>query len=525
MELFYIYSALFLVAASSLFSLCFQFQMLQQNSYYASRYFKWIKNSFAVTSVILSLLYFALTFLFTAKLYKYFFIFAAVLFFVRLFLMIRRTKKSIKPIVFTARVKRLFAAALLVFILLTLLFALKKQNISGQMAMLIILLLSSLTPLLCFLSLLICSPVEKAFNRYYINDAKKILKSQKGLIVIGITGSYGKTTTKFILNRILSEKYNTVCTPKSFNTTLGVVRTIRENIKPETQVFICEMGAKKKNDIKEICDIVNPKYGIITSVGEQHLETFKTLDNVFSTKFELLDSVEKNGGVCLASLDSPAICDRAGKKPHALYIGKGTNYYTSDIKSSPLGSEFVLNIKDKRLPLRTKLLGAHSISDIMAAALLSNILGVSDNDIIGAVASLTPHEHRLQLKSYINGSTLLDDAYNSNPVGSTEALRVLGSFEGMRKTVITPGMIELGDMEYEANFNLGKACAENADDIILVGKNYTKPIADAINETNFNTERLHFVSSFKEGLDIFLKYADKNSVLLIENDLPDNYLK
>ena len=525
MDLVFITCGFSFLALSALFSLCYQFQMLQQNSYFARRYFKWVKNSFALRLVILSLAFFALAFLFTTKLYSFFCYFSAFLLLIRLVVMIVRIKRSIKPIVFTSRIKRLFFAATLLIALFWLLFVLYNENIIGQVFLLLFLMITLLTPILCLLSLFLCSPIEKAFNRYYINDAKKILKNQKGLIVIGVTGSYGKTTTKFILKRILSEKYNTVCTPQSFNTTLGVVRTIREKIKPETQIFICEMGAKQKNDIKEICDIVNPAYGIITSVGEQHLETFKTVENVFNTKFELCDSVEENGGICIALTDSPAIKERAEKKPYALYAGKGTEYYVSDIKCSPMGSEFILHIKDKELPLRTKLLGSHSIGDIMAAALLSHMLGVSDMDIIGAVASLTPHEHRLQLKSYINGSTLLDDAYNSNPVGSVEALKVLGSFSDMRRTVITPGLIELGDKEYDANYKLGEACAKYADDIILVGKNYTKPIADAILEGDFDNDRLHFVSSFKEGLDIYLSYADKNSVLLIENDLPDNYLK
>ena len=249
------------------------------------------------------------------------------------------------------------------------------------------------------------------------------------------------------------------------------------------------------------------------------------MDNVFDTKFELCDSVEAQGGVCLACVDSRFLAERIAKKPYCTPIGEGTGYYTDNFAFSPAGSSFDLHINGKTVRLTTKLLGRHSVSDIAAAAVMASILGVSDTDIKAAVAALVPTEHRLELKPYANGSLLIDDAYNSNPEGCLEALRVLGSFEGMRKTVITPGLVELGESEYRANYDLGLACAEHADDIILVGANYTKPIAEAIEKSGFDPQRVRRVSSFAEGLEIYLGYADKNSVLLIENDLPDNYLK
>lgn len=525
MKSLFLILSLTLISLSAVFSLYKQFQMLQQNSYFPSRYFKWIKNSFAVFSVLLALLFFGTAFLFSAGLYKYLFVLSCVLLAARIIYTVFTAKKSIKPLVFTGRIKRLFAAAVIILSILILLCGLFYGTLLSEVLGTVTLMLAAVTPLFCLTAWAICYPVEKAFNRYYINDAKRILKSQNKLTVIGITGSYGKTTAKFILTRILSEKYNTVCTPQSFNTTLGVVRTIREKIQPQTEMFVCEMGAKNIGDIKEICDIVKPDYGIITSVGEQHLETFKTVDNVFKTKFELCDSVEKQNGVCVVNTDSPGIAARIDKKPFAVKVGSGTDYYVSDITSSSKGSTFILHIGDTKIPLRTRLLGLHSIADILAAATLAHILGVDETDIKTAVAALTPAEHRLELKPYFNGSVLIDDAYNSNPEGCIEALRVLGTFSGLRKTVITPGLIELGEKEYEANYNLGIACAENADDIILVGKNYTKPIAAAISDKGFDKDKVRAAASFKEALDIYLTYADKNSVLLIENDLPDNYLK
>ena len=149
----------------------------------------------------------------------------------------------------------------------------------------------------------------KSINNSYVNDARRIIGEMPSLKVVGITGSYGKTSTKHYLNRILSEQFNVVMTPGSFNTPMGVTRTIREMLKPYTEIFICEMGAKQRGDIKEICDIVHPQYGIITAVGEQHMESFKSIENVQRTKFELADALPADG-FCVVNDDFPYVANR-----------------------------------------------------------------------------------------------------------------------------------------------------------------------------------------------------------------------
>ena len=168
--------------------------------------------------------------------------------------------------------------------------------------------------------------------------------------------------------------------------------------------------------------------------------------------------------------------------------------------------------------------GGNSIINISGASALAYELGVSPDDIKFAVASLKPAEHRLEMKPFNKGSLLIDDAYNSNPEGCLEAVRVLGSFDGMKKVVVTPGLIELGEKEYECNFNLGLEAAKNADIIILVGINRSKPMADAVKTTDFNQDNLYIAASFKEAMEIYNRFADGNTVVLFENDLPDNYL-
>ena len=499
--------------------------MLQQNSYFPSRYFKWVKSSYTVELAaecilfcFVSVNYKGITFI--PQISAVFF-----LLIIRIILAIKTQKTSIKKLVFTSRVKRLFSVAIIISLLLICGFYLFKKSFTGEICRMLCFMLSVVSPLLALICWVITYPVEKAVSKYYINDAKKILESHSNLTVIGITGSYGKTTTKFILNRILSEKYNTVCTPQSFNTPMGVVRTVRSEIKPQTQMFICEMGAKNIGDIKEICDIAHPSYAIITSVGPQHLETFKSVDNVFKTKFELADEVKRNGGKAFVSLESEGILSRYDKNDETLIgFGKSTDYRAENIAYGPDGSSFDLVLGNESIRVSTRLLGLHSISDIVAAAALSYMLGVPKEDIAFAVSSLKPTEHRLELKSFHNGSLLIDDAYNSNPEGCIGAVKVLSSFEGMKKVIITPGLIELGDKEYECNYNLGLEAAKYCDIIILVGKNRSKPLREAIETTSFNKESLYIVSSFKEAMQIYIPLADKTSVVLIENDLPDNYL-
>ena len=516
---YYLLISMIAAAVAGIFSLVYQFQMLQQNSYFPSRYTKWVKSNISSLS--------AFGFLISSLLFC-FDLFSFQMFFIALFLGISvnqcfyMQKKSIKKLVFTGRIKRLFGAATIVYALLILLFVFLCNTVAGNLIAIISFTLSFITPVMTYIAWALTLPIEKAFSKWYVKDAKRILKSHSNLKVIGITGSYGKTTTKFILTRILSEKFNTLCTPHSFNTPMGVVRTVRESLKPQTQVFVCEMGAKNIGDIKEICDIVNPDYALITSVGSQHLETFKTVDNVFKTKFELSDA-SKN--IPFVNGDSAEIISRIDPKKFNVY-GTDSNfkYSAQNISYGRNGSEFEVMLGGAPVKLTSRLLGLHSIINITGAAGLAYELGVSPQDIQYAVASLKPTEHRLEMKTGINGSLVIDDAYNANPEGCIEAVRVLGSFKGMKKAIITPGLIELGDKEYDCNYALGLEAAKECDIIILVGLNRSKPMADAVRASNFPEDKLFIAASFKEAMEIYSKFADNNSVVLLENDLPDNYL-
>ena len=518
-----IYLAICIIAAIiPFFSSYRQLQMLQQNSYFPSRYFKWVYDSYFTQFTGLTIVFCALSIIIRFN-YVIDLIIVCLLLAVQIADAILTHKKSIKKLVFTARIKRIYVAQTLIM-LVAFLLATNTGNIAKGVFFSILLLLSVFSPLLTLIDWGITWPIEKIFNLYYKYDAEEKIDACKNLTVIGVTGSYGKTSTKFILARLLSEKYNVLTTPLSYNTTLGVVKTVRENLRPHHDIFVCEMGAKTNGDIKEICDIVKPDMGLITSVGAQHLETFKNIGNVFKTKFELYDAVKKKNGDVFVNIESKTIAANCENKDCKTYGLVGGQFYADNITYSKSGSTFTLVLETERIEVSTKLLGRHNVINIVGAAAIAYKMGVTPEQIKFAISRLESTEHRLEIKSTVNGSTMIDDAYNANPEGCIEALNVLSHFEGMQKAIITPGLVELGDKEYDFNYKLGLAATSVCDIIILVGQKRSAPFTDAISTTDFNSEKVFVASSFAEAMNIYSQFANSKTVVLVENDLPDNYL-
>ncbi|MEE1002214.1 MAG: UDP-N-acetylmuramoyl-tripeptide--D-alanyl-D-alanine ligase [Acutalibacteraceae bacterium] len=513
-----------LLFATALVTLTRQLHFLQLNSYYNSRFFDYFKDEFNMISVwslfgcavVVNLAIFEIS---VAVL-----IASAVFSAIRIFYTVYKLKNAKKKIAFTARIKRFYVTAIIIFgIILTLS---ETSLLSSAACVVIANLVLLFSPFFACLLNIINAPLEKGIKKHYINDAKKILKSKPDMKIIGLTGSYGKTSTKYILGRILSEKFNTVITPGSFNTPMGVVITVRNHLTPQTEVFVVEMGAKNVGDIKEICEIAHPTTGVITSVGPQHLNTFGSIENVTKTKFELADEVKKNGGKMYLNADNEYICAKVGEYDSVTYsIGGDADIVASNVKCDKNGLSFTVKYKDKTIDLSTELLGSHNVLNIMAAVGIALDMGMSDTDIKYAVESLKATEHRLELKPFINGALLIDDAYNANPSGSLEAMRVIGSFSPMKRIVVTPGLVELGEKEEECNEALGLEASKNADVIILVGEKRSVPIKKGVLAGGFDEKNLYIAKTFNDAVEIFRPMCDKNTVVIFENDLPDNYAK
>lgn len=500
--------------------------MLQQNSYRNERYTRWFNTSGESTTYLRLIGCIALFLIMVHTIpFGVSAIVAAIIVAGCTITLIRRRYK--KPLVMTRRAWRILLTMLFISYLLIATTAYFSRDPKLTCATALLEIVAS--PFVLLAANWLLKPVERHINRRYYNEAAEKLRSMPGLTVIGITGSYGKTSTKHYLQRILSESYDTLMTPGSFNTTLGVIRTIREQLKPYNQVFIVEMGAKQPGDIREICDLVHPSIGIVTAVGEQHLESFKTIENVQRTKFELIDSLPADGFAVIND-DFPMIASRSvGNVPVARYAVTATadaSYRATDIAYTPYGTSFtILGPEGFSIHLHTRLVGECNISNLMGAVIVALHLGVPAEKISYAVENIEQVEHRLNIKHTPAGLTIIDDAFNSNPQGSRMALDVLARFTGGKRIIITPGMIELGARSHELNKAFGRHIASGTADVaIIVGTYNRDAILEGISEgASLSPLAVHTVDTFAGAQQLLTTIAVAGDTVLYENDLPDTF--
>ena len=284
------------------------------------------------------------------------------------------------------------------------------------------------------------------------------------------------------------------------------------------------MGATKLGDIKEICNIVKPKLGVITSIGPQHLQSFKNIENVIKTKFELADSVKQNGGVTFLNFDNEYIAKQRLDIEYKSYgiNNESLDYNAYNLVSSSKGLSFKMNSLNEEIEFKTKLIGKHNIENITGAIAVANYLDVPMKKIVPKIREIQSVEHRLQILPHGN-LTIIDDSYNSNPVSSKSALDTLAEFEGT-KIIVTPGLIELGTDEEKYNFEFGEYITTVCDYAYLVGEKQSKAILDGINSKNFDKNKVFIVNTPNEAVkQISSLNLDGNVTVLLENDLPDNY--
>ena len=511
--------------------------MLQQNSYRIPRYIRYLRNNDIGSTWRIADV--AMIFIIASRLLPMVMAvgLAAIYCLCKIGLIFRMEFK--KPLVFTKRVWRIYSVSGIISLgfYLWSVFVLgfnpeEKLFYSGPViTVLILFLLTIFSWIIAIISVIILIPVEKSINKKYVNAASKILNSIPGLKVVGITGSYGKTSTKYFLERILTEKYNVVMTPGSYNTLMGVVRTVREKLKPFTNIFICEMGAKQKGDIKEICDLVHPEIGIITAVGPMHLETFKSLENIQSTKFELADALPSDG-LAVVNNDFELSASRNVSNVKCIrYSIKASSelnpdmFYAVDVEYSPSGTTFKVEYQNNEpFELKTQLIGAANISNLLAAIIVAINLGLTENEIKRGVAGISQVEHRLSMKTTPMGITIIDDAFNSNPYGSKMALEVLSGFDKKgRRIIVTPGMIELGDKQDELNKEFGREISKTTDIAIIVGNYNRNSIGEGIRAQGYIEDNLYFVNNFNEAQKLLSEILTTGDTVLYENDLPDSF--
>ena len=487
--------------------------MLQQNKYNAKNtYIKWMKKNtkkcFYVEDMFFILLIINNNILFSVL-------------YTLLILKRLSTKKQNKlPLKYTSRVKRLIFTNMLMHILPIILL----EYFKIDYIYLILGYIAFTNSVYVLLSIYINTPVEKLVGYYYKTKAKSKLRSMNNLKVIGITGSYGKTSSKNILNDILNIKYNSMPTPKNYNTPFGLMITINNYLDKFTDVFIAEMGACQEYDIDELCKLVKPKYGIITKIGIAHLATFGSREKIQKTKFELIENLPNDGIGILNGDDEWQRSYKIKNNCKIKWIGidsTDVDVRATDITLSPEGTKFNVIIKgdSNKYEFQTKLLGYANIYNILAGIALGLEFGMTIEQLKAGVSKVKAVEHRLELKKQ-GDITIIDDAYNSNPDGAKMALDVLKMMPG-KHIVVTPGMIELGKEEYIKNKEFGVQIADSADEVILVGKEKTKPIYDGLKENNFKENKIHIINDVLIAFDLIQKLKEKETYVLLENDLPD----
>ncbi len=399
-------------------------------------------------------------------------------------------------------------------------------------------------PLILVLANALLDPYEKDLQEGFANEARAIL-SKVHPFVIGITGSYGKTSSKVLLTDILNSVSPTFTTPRSINSYMGVTREIRERMKPQHKYAVIEMGAYYTGSIKRMCSLTPPNAAIVTAVGAMHLERFGSQENVFKAKSELAEALPKDG--ILVINGDYEYCRKMAEN----HKDKRVFIYGLDEASGPLdalmfdieptekGTNFAIRWQGKVYTGSTSLLGKPMLSNALATFTMACVLGLNPELVLAVIKNVKTESNRLEpqraaiasLQAVRNGKPprdgnilRLNDAYNSNPQGFKGALEVLQRVAGGRKVLVTPGMIELGDRQFEENKNCAKNAASFCDLVIVVGGTNKQSLIEGLNEGGLNTEKLKQVDSMHEALNFLAEeYCVDGDVVLIENDLPDLY--
>lgn len=528
----------FLIIILLLFKTKRSLHMLQQNLYNENnRYIKWnfrnISQFLNIEIIIILLTMVGLFMVYNLRLYSLIVLITISLLYLIWIVVFRKSLKSEKtkkPLVYTKRIKRLIITTSILYLVVFVLMFINQNNEQNSWFILFILaVITYLNPFVVFLANIINYPIERLVYTYYKTKAQNKLKSINNLKIIGITGSYGKTSSKNILSDILNIKYNALPTPRNLNTYNGLIMTVNNHMDKFTEIFIAEMGAYVKGEIKGLCKLVKPQYGILTKIGTAHLESFGSEQNIIDGKFELIESLPSDGIGVLNGDDEKQVNYDLKNNCKIVWIGienENVDVRALNIKCSNKGTCFDIQFKgDKKLyPFETRLLGNHNVYNILAAVALGKEFGIDIPDLQAAVRGVKPVEHRLEIKK-LGSFYMIDDAYNSNPVGAKGAVDVLGMMPGV-KIVVTPGMIELGKKEDEYNEIFGEQIAGVADYVVLVGEEKTKPILQGLKNKNFDLDKIVVYNDVREAykfINSISANSKKDVFALFENDLPDTY--
>lgn len=408
-----------------------------------------------------------------------------------------------------------------------------------QISIISVILLLSISLLLLYfyfiflaLALYIITPIDLLIKSAIIYFAKRKIAKYPNLKIIGIAGSFGKTTFKEILSTLLSEKYNVLKTPKTINTPLGIARLIFKDLNDKTEIFIVEMGEYYKGDVESMCQITHPNISVITGINEAHLEKMGSLKTTISTIFEIAENTKENGTVVINADSSLAVENYqkyTSQKEVLFFSSKGlrTNFHVKNIVLNDDSYQTSFDLYDNDLHIgkfTTHLLGEYAIGDFIGCLQIAKKLGLSIEEIKRGFEKMKPVEHRLQPIHNKNTDVLIiDDSYNGNPDGVEEAIKVLSKFNKRRKIYLTPGLVESGERKKEIHYNIGKRLSDVVNVVILIKNSVTPFIAEGLKENGFDKSKIIWFSTAQEAHDAIKNIVRVSDVILFQNDWPDNY--
>ena len=442
----------------------------------------------------------------------------------------QRPRAEIKALVFTDRARRLWAAALALpaaaIVLGAALTVLLGSDVPLAAAALVAVAAVPGAPwLMCAVNRAL-APVQRRINARFEAAARATLAAIAPEVV-AITGSYGKTTTKVCVGAVLGEALQTLITPASFNSYLGVIRTINERLTPGDRAFVVEMGMYRAGDITELCELVHPRIGVLTAIGPVHLERMGTIEAIADAKAELAHALPPDGHLVING-DDPR-CVEIASRVTVDTVSYGIENPDATVRAEAIemadgATRFTLVIGDARARVTAGLLGRHNVSNLLAAAAVGDLLGLDITQIARGLARVQPPEHRLApMPNPRAGIVVIDDAYNSNPAGAAAALQVLADHPARRRILVTPGMVELGDQEQALNERFGRQAAAACDHVILVGPERTRPIARGLRDAGFDPAAIVVVRDIAAATEVLGGLTRAGDVILFENDLPDMY--
>ncbi|SHH47101.1 Mur ligase family protein [Thermosipho atlanticus] len=507
-----------IVAASFLIRSFYSLHMLQLEEYSEKKFIRWIFSHLDR--------YFS-NFVFLISIILYFFnpLYAIPFGLFSLYLDIRKfvLRKKKKPLVFTKRLRRLLTVSFTIFLIFFVEVIIYNTILLDICTFSLVLFNSIYFWLINGLMI----PIERLINNYYFKDAVRKYRRLKPL-TIAVTGSYGKTSTKYFIHHIVSEYYKTLMTPESYNTTMGITKTIREKLDKSHEIFVVELAENDSYGYNKLLKLVQPEISVLTSIGVQHFEEFDSMEKIFETFKEYLEN-EKSGKMLIVNLDDENVKKVISKISNKKIITCGienneADYVVKDLKQEKNGSKFrLLTPNDVSFEIETNVFGIENIRNLLLAIVTAFEIKVPVEEVLERVKDIQRPKHRLEIIRD-DTITVIDDTFNSNPKGFKMALEYLKLYNGRRKIVVTPGFVELGEIEDEEHYKLGKSLSKYADYVFLVGKDRTKEIKKGLLDSNFPEERIFVVDTLEEVTEIFKKFLKQGDVVLFENDLPDNYM-